>query len=162
MCRSLVKRCKTRDPFELADILGVHVEFDNLRRLKGYYSYMNRIRLIVISENLDSPMQALVCAHELGHDRLHFKLACRSPLRDEGFSSSGKTEIEANRFAANILVSDEDYLEYAELGYTSRQIASALCVCPEIVLIKERILTSDGIQLRIADMPRSDFLKRMD
>jgi Zn-dependent peptidase ImmA (M78 family) len=159
LCHALVKRCKTYNPFEIADMLDVSVEYDDIGKLKGYYCFMNRVRLIVINRALDDSMKRLVCAHELGHDRLHFRLALDSPLRDEGFGSAAKAEIEANCFVASLLIPDEEFIELACYGYTDRQIAMELETIPEIVQIKTRMMNQKGMQLRMPDMPKSTFLK---
>ena len=161
-CHTLAVKYRTYDPFEIADMLDVSVEYDDIGKLKGYYCFMNRVRLIVINRALDDRMKRLVCAHELGHDRLHFRLAMASPLRDEGFDSPAKTEIEANCFAAGLLVPDDEFVELACRGYTDRQIAMALGTFPEIVRIKTRIMSEKGMQLRLPDMPRSAFLKSLE
>lgn len=159
LCRAIVARYRTCDPFEIADALGVSVEYDDIGKLKGYYCFMNRVRMIVINEALDERMKRLICAHELGHDRLHFDLAMASPLRDEGFASTAKPETEANCFAASLLIPDDEFIELACDGYTDRQIAMALGTLPEIVQIKTRIICKKGMQLRMPDMPKSTFLK---
>lgn len=161
LCNALIKKYGTGDPFVIAEMLDVCVEYDDLRKLKGYYCYMNRVRMIVINAALDNQMKRLVCAHELGHDRLHFRMAMASPLRDEGFHSTAKTELEANRFAAGLLVPDDEFIQLASYGYTDKQIAMELGTFPEIVQIKARSLFAQGIQLRLVDMPNSKFLKTL-
>jgi len=161
LCHALINRYKTNNPFEIADALGICVEYDRISRLKGYYCCMNRVRMIVINSDLDERLRRLVCAHELGHDRLHYKLAAVSPLRDEGFNSQAKTEIEANRFAAGLLVLDDDFIELTSYGYTDEQIAMALNTFPEIARIKTKSLCETGLQFRLPDMPKSTFMKTL-
>lgn len=72
----LVKRFKTRDPFAIAEALGIEVIFcDGFGPLKGMYRVVKRNRFIFINKDLDERMQRIVCAHELGHDQLHRHLA---------------------------------------------------------------------------------------
>ena len=79
----LVKRCGTRDPFEIAADIGVEVMFcDNFGPLKGMYRVIKRNRFIFINNQLSGQMQRIVCAHELGHDQLHRNLAKDNPLRE--------------------------------------------------------------------------------
>ena len=79
----LVKRCGTRDPFEIAADIGVEVMFcDNFGPLKGMYRVIKRNRFIFINNQLSEQMQRIVCAHELGHDQLHRNLAKDNPLRE--------------------------------------------------------------------------------
>ena len=78
----LVRRCGTRDPFEIARQLGIEVIFcDNLGSLKGMYRVIKRNRFIFISSSLGDRMQRIVCAHELGHDQLHRKLYSGSVVK---------------------------------------------------------------------------------
>ena len=72
----IVKRCGTREPFSIADEMGIKVLFcDNFGPLKGMYRVIKRNRFIFINQNLSDQMQRIVCAHEIGHDQLHRHLA---------------------------------------------------------------------------------------
>ena len=67
----LVRRYKTRDPEQIARLLGVEVIYNpDFSRLKGFYIVMNRKRYIVVNDNLDDSQKRIVLSHELGHDRL--------------------------------------------------------------------------------------------
>ena len=73
----LVRRCGTRDPFRIAQELGIEVLFcEDFGPLKGMYRVIKRNRFIFINKDLSSRMQRIVCAHELGHDQLH-RLPCQ-------------------------------------------------------------------------------------
>ena len=81
--RKLVTRCGTRNPFEIARQLGIEVMFcDDFGPLKGMYRVIKRNRFIFINKNMSERMQIIVCAHELGHDQLHRKLAKTNALRE--------------------------------------------------------------------------------
>ncbi len=72
----LVRRCGTRDPFEIAGDIGIDIIYNgNFGPLKGMYRVIKRNRFIFINENLSPRMQRIVCAHEIGHDQLHRNLA---------------------------------------------------------------------------------------
>ena len=82
VCR-LKSKYKTSDPFSICRELGIDVrERADFKTLKGFYCVMNRGRFIVINENLNEHDKRIVCAHELGHDRLHRDIAAASVLRD--------------------------------------------------------------------------------
>ena len=50
---SLVKRCGTRDPFKIANELGIEVLFcDDFGPLKGMYKVIKRNRFIFINRDL--------------------------------------------------------------------------------------------------------------
>ena len=157
----LVKRCGTRDPFEIAADIGVEVMFcDNFGPLKGMYRVIKRNRFIFINNQLSEQMQRIVCAHELGHDQLHRNLAKDNPLREFMlYDMTTKPEYEANIVAAEILLDSNELLAYVyEYGYTSEQIARAMNTDINLVALKIAHLAQAGHNLRRIDY-RSDFLK---
>lgn len=80
---SLVQRYGTRDPFQIARELGITVLFcDGFGSLKGMYRVIKRNRYIFLNKDLDERMLRIVCAHELGHDQLHRKLAQTNSLHE--------------------------------------------------------------------------------
>ena len=157
----LVKRCGTRDPFEIAREIGVEVMFcDNFGPLKGMYRVIQRNRFIFINAALDEQMQRIVCAHELGHDQLHRHLAKGNALQEFMlYDMATKPEYEANIVAAEILLDTDELLEYVyEYGYTSEQIARAMHTDINLVALKIAHLAETGYDLRRIEH-RSDFLK---
>lgn len=110
----LVKEHQTRNPFEIADNLGIIVLFENLGSINGYYNTAFRQKFIHINCNLPDYKKLFTAAHELGHALLHPD--SNTPfLREKTYMSIDKMEIEANKFAVNLLISDEDLEEYKEL-----------------------------------------------
>ena len=61
-------------------------------------------------------------AHELGHAILHPKENCYFIRNYTGLLIS-KTEMEANKFAVELLLPDDILVEYAESGYTVEQVS---------------------------------------
>ena len=98
----LVRRCGTRDPFEMARQLGVEVLFcPDFGSMKGIYRVIQRNRFIFLNDGLTPQMQRIVCAHELGHDQLHRNLAKDGALREFMlYDMSTRPEYEANIVAA--------------------------------------------------------------
>ena len=80
----LVRRCGTRDPFQIANALGINVmdDCENLGSLKGMYCIVKRNRFIFLNKDLSPQMKRIVCAHEIGHDRLHRALAKKHGLQE--------------------------------------------------------------------------------
>jgi len=62
-------------------------------------------------------------AHELGHAILHRKQNCYF-IRNKTLLLNSKTELEANLFAAELLIDDDIILEYPE--YTTSQLSKLL------------------------------------
>ena len=67
-------------------------------------------------------------------------------------------EYEANVFASQIAIPDDDFLELAERGYDIEQIARALSSDINLVALKVDTLISQGYRLRQQEH-RNDFLK---
>ncbi|MFI2857908.1 ImmA/IrrE family metallo-endopeptidase [Paenibacillus sp. JSM ZJ436] len=118
LVRKLVRKHHTSCPFTLASLLGVHIRYADLgKSTKGLYVRKLRRRFIVIHSRLPLEWQRFVCAHELGHDRLH-KGISRLFLEDHSYFSPGKLERQAHRFAILLLTAnvtlqpDESLREY--------------------------------------------------
>lgn len=157
----LVRRCYTRDPFEIAESIGVDVLFcDDFGPLKGMYRVIKRNRFIFINKNLPEWLQRIVCAHELGHDQLHRHLAKNNPIQEFMlYDMRSKPEYEANIVAAEILLDNDELLEYIyQYRYSAEQIARAMHTDINLVALKIAHLNQLGYDLRPIDH-RSNFLK---
>ena len=120
----LVKKYGTRNPFTLADELGIIVQFADIKSLCGFYTPLKRQRVILLNSQLrnDENEKYLnaVMAHELGHAILHRDSQCYF-YSDRTFFLKSKPEVEANTFAAELLISDEDIFEHQ--SYTTAQLS---------------------------------------
>ena len=157
----LVGRFQTCDPFEIADALGIHVLFrENFGSLKGMYRVINRNRFVFINEDLNEPMQILVCAHEVAHDQMHRHLGVSNGLREFTFyDMTSRPEYEANIVAADILLDSNEILEYIYgCHYTVEEIACAMYTDPNLVAFKIKSLNHKGHSIP-EQFYRSDFLK---
>lgn len=104
--RRLSRKHNTRDPFILADALGILTVTEPLGALNGYYTKKYRIKIIHINSSLSESEQRFACAHELGHALLHPD--ANTPfLTKYTYLSVDKYEIEANKFALELLIPDE-------------------------------------------------------
>lgn len=106
---NLIKIFGTRDPFIIAEKIGINVQFrEYSKNIKGYcintYGDIN----IIINSSYDKIAQNIICAHELGHAILH------AEKFDNIFSVSfQKYEIDflerqANIFAAALLLKGDE------------------------------------------------------
>ena len=157
----LVRRCGTRDPFEIARQLGVEVLFcQDFGSMKGMYRVVKRTRFIFLNRDLTPQMQRIVCAHELGHDQLHRDLAKNGALQEFMlYDMTTKPEYEANIVAAEILLDTDEVLDYVyNFGYTSEQIAKAMSTDINLVALKVAHLAESTRGLRPIEH-RADFLK---
>jgi Zn-dependent peptidase ImmA (M78 family) len=105
--RKLIRKYQTNDPFELARCLNITIWFRDLGHgTRGLYIRKLRRRYIVIHEGLDEMWKRFVCAHELGHDRLHPGLS-RFWLDEQSFFNVGKFERQANKFGVRLLTAGD-------------------------------------------------------
>ena len=157
----LVSLCGTRDPHKIAKELGVEVLYCPFERQKGAYKVIMRNRFMFVKENLHPVMESIVLLHELGHDTLH---------RDEATQIGGfkefnvfdmrgsRMEFEANVFASTVALPDDDFIELAERGYDTQQIARALSSDINLVAMKGDLLRYQGYQFTPQEH-RNDFLR---
>lgn len=117
---SLVRKYNTRNPFEIVEHLNVIVVFYPLHGVKGFYQYFQRNNIIYINETLSNQESLFVCAHELGHMLLH-KKSNAIFMDSQTQLNTAKYEIEADRFAIDLLISDSDIAEH--LDFTNNQFS---------------------------------------
>lgn len=130
---SLVKKHKTRNPFEIIKGMNVILVPVPLEGVRGFYQYFQRNNIIYIDDSLPEHEQILVCAHELGHMLLHKKANALFMDTYTGFNTT-KYEKEADLFAMELLVPDQVFLEYQE--FTTDQIARALGYDEELIKLR--------------------------
>lgn len=115
LAERLVKRFGTRDPFRIAEELGYIIIYTPLVGVRGFYQYLKRCHIIYLDSELDEDTTRFVCAHELGHSLLHRGLN-RIFMDTRTFLVSGRYETEANRFAVDLIYSDEELQPYLSRG----------------------------------------------
>lgn len=155
-----IKKSGTRNPFNIAEDNGIMLIFDsNLNKMKGMYTIIKRNRIIIINNNMPERMQQIVCAHELGHDALHRQFAKDGGLREFMlYDMKSRPEYEANMYAADLLLDDDEVMELAKDGYDMQQVAGMLYTDINLVGLKMASMNYRGCDLRIGIEPRSDFL----
>jgi Zn-dependent peptidase ImmA (M78 family) len=158
--RALTVRCKTRDPYKIAEQLNIKVRFaEDFTRLKGMYAVVAKNRFVIMNRNLDEQTARIVLAHEIGHDRLHFDLAKRAGFSEIAlYDMKTRPEYEANIFAAELLLDTDEVLELIYDGRDTLETAKILHSDVNLVALKVASLTKQGYQFRLQDY-RSDFLK---
>lgn len=114
IAESLVRKHGTRDPFCIAQELGYVVIRTPMSGIRGFYQYAKRRHIIYVSSDLQEPEARFVCAHELGHALLH-QGHNRIFTDTNTYFVTDRPEIEANRFAVDLLYDDDDlrfFLDY--------------------------------------------------
>ena len=146
----LVSKLDTRNPHKIAEELGIEIVSLDFKKQRGAYKVFMRNRFIFIKSDLHPVMEKIVLLHEIGHDSLHRDAA----IRAGGFKEfnifdmrESRMEYEANIFAAQISLPDDEILEYIEQGYDIQQIALAMDSDINWVALKTDTLIAQGYRL---------------
>lgn len=107
IAESLVRKCKTRDPFRIAQELGYVVMRVPLTGIRGFYQRLKKRHVIYIDSDLPEQEARFVCAHEIGHVLMH-RGYNRIYMDSNTYFPTNRQEIEADRFAVDLLYDDDD------------------------------------------------------
>lgn len=127
-----VNKYNTRNPFKIADYLGILYQIGNIG-CSGCYMFLKNHRYIFINQNLSEPETQMVMAHELGHAILHRKENCYF-IRNQTLLLNSKNEKEANLFAAELLIPNEIILE--NYNFTVNQLSRLLGYDEKLIEIR--------------------------
>ena len=131
----LFNKYRTKDPYTLASHLNIYIHELPFEGDLGMYTFIQKKKVIILSDTLDEFQKRFVLAHELGHAILHPR--CNSYfLRKHTNAKTFFYEKEANTFAAELIISDDELKDVLEYGYTIPQIASYFCVPEDLVKLK--------------------------
>ena len=132
---NLCRKYKTRNPYELIDAMGIILQYgENMEKVRGFYLYANRIKLICVGNGLPEHIERFVISHELGHAVMHKQSS--APFLQSTFLSLDKMEIEANKFAAELVIPDEEIMEHWE--YTIDEWAMFYGLPREVIELRFR------------------------
>lgn len=106
----LVRRFRTRNPFEIIKGLNAIVVFAPLIDTRAFYQYFQRNNIIYIDESIPYHEQMFECAHEMGHMFLH-KKANAIFMDTRTFMNGNRYEKEADTFAMDLLIGDDMLIE---------------------------------------------------
>ncbi len=129
----------SNDPFKLCSYLDITVLIHDLGpELLGFFQRTeNDTEMLHINSRLNDHERTYACGHELGHAILQPDLSISFFIKNPLFVKN-RYEIEADTFAAELLLSD-DILEKYE-GFTIEQIAAAENVPKRLIDLKFRNL----------------------
>lgn len=171
ICRE-VERLKRKfhetDPFLLCDAMGIILLYEPMGTYpgacKGFFLAQSRKRSITVNSDLPEAIQRIIVTHELGHAVLHAKAVGVKTFHDfELFDSTSLMEYEANIFAAEFLMDDDDVLEKLNEDISFFGAASLLRVPPELLDFKFRLMKRNGYKLIDPPlMANSNFLKNVE
>lgn len=126
---SLAQKHGTRDPFKIAAALGYTIIYTPLVGVRGFYQFIKRCHIIYLDTDLDEHEARFVCAHELGHSLLHRGLN-RIFMDTRTFMRTGRYELEADRFAADLIFDDADLQDLLEQSLPTA--AACMGISPDL------------------------------
>lgn len=116
--KDLIKKYKTRNPFEICDLMEIAVIKTALpSNINGFFSNSGGNKIIFINDALSEKKAQFCCAHELGHAIMHDNLNSVFLSSDTYFCSQ-KFENQADAFASHLLFEDANVL-YERFGFTT-------------------------------------------
>ena len=163
----LKKKYNESDPFRLCRCMGIILLFRPLGTavdaVKGFFLESKRIRTITVNSDLPLFIQKIIVSHELGHAVLHRSSGVHAFHDVTMYDSTSVYEKEANLFAAEYILDDEDVLEALNQDSTFFTAASELMVPAELLDFKFRVLKWKGYKLMESPMTaKNNFLRDME
>ena len=127
---------------------------------KGFFLVNARCKVITINSDLPEEIRRIILAHELGHAILHCGPALAAFHDFSPFDFNNQMEYEANIFAAEFLLDNEDVLDALHDQIDLYSMAKLFCVPPELMDFKNRILQREGYDSRASYIAHGGWLKR--
>ncbi len=155
------------EPEKLAEAMNVLVRYEPMGTAqdccKGFFISFCRQKHITVNADLPEELQRVILMHELAHVVLHCRIGATATFHDFAvFDTASRKEYEANVFAADYLLRDEEVLELLNDDLSFFGAAAQLGVPPELLDFKFRLMKRRGYELREPPLTaRGDFLRRI-
>lgn len=147
----LVNKYGSRDPFDLCRALGIKLLFQAMGKdpdaVKGFFLESKRIRTITVNSDLPRVIQKIIVAHELCHAINHRDNGIHAFHDITMFDYTSDMEKDANLFAAELLLEDQDVLEVLNQDTTFFSAAAMLYVPAELLDFKFRVMKWKGYKM---------------
>lgn len=155
---------RTNDLYEICRAMKIRIQTFPMgtseESCKGFFLMNARCKVITINSDLPDHIQRIILAHELGHAILHSDAAISAFHEFAMFDDSDRMEYEANVFAAEFLLEDDEVTERLEEQMDFFTMAKVLSVPPELLDFKCRILQRQGYEIKAPYIAKGNFLKR--
>ena len=158
---------RVSDPFELCSEMGIILLPKPLgtapNAIKGFFLEIKRIKTITVNSDLPQIIQKIIVAHEIGHAALHHRSGIHAFHEVAMFDESSDMEREANLFAAEFLLRDDEVFETLNSDTTFFTAAAKLYVPIELLDFKFRIMKWKGYKMiEPPILANSNFLRDME
>lgn len=135
--RNLVRKYGTRNPERIAKELDIEIVRRNYKNTMGFFKKELSRKFIIVNSNLSYDEQQIVIAHELGHALLHSSNRTVF-IHEYTLFPRGKVELEANRFAAELLIDELEIDKHSLLEMCTSQLACYYGVPSQLIEYKFR------------------------
>ncbi|MGM7634212.1 ImmA/IrrE family metallo-endopeptidase [Bacillus sp. Hm123] len=134
--KQLTKKYKTNNPYEIAAAKNIYViERDLHESIYGFYKYIRKNKFIFINSNIQQTLKPFTCAHELGHSEMHPRV--NTPfLKANTLFTIDKIEVEANKFAVELLLPDEELYQYQHTNLSIHEISELYGIPRDLAHLK--------------------------
>lgn len=158
------KKLMSSDPYELLDDMGVVLRRSSAYPrdgLRGYCAIINRTKYVVINCKQPAAEQRVVAGHEAGHLILHKAELRAGAMSDfDVYNVTGRLERQANFFAADFLIDDDDVLDLMRSRDADFfNVAKELCIPAPFFAFKLYSMVSRGYSMRVPVDLNNTFLK---
>ena len=161
----LIGHYEERDPLTLAEAMDILVSCEPMgygdNCCKGFFVSYYGIRHITVNSDLPDVLRQVILAHELGHAVLHRHAGDPSFVDIAIFDSVDPKEYEANLFAAELILDDNDVISTLKETNNFFQTASVLGVPSELLDFKFKLLRHKGFAFNSPVTVSGDFLRRV-
>ncbi len=147
----LKNKYQTANPMEICENLGICLLFQPMgtheNAIKGFVIGVDGVFTVTVNSDLPENIQRVIVAHELCHALKHCSDRVTSFSDSALFDETSEMEKEANIFAAELLIDDNDILSLCDENVGFFELASQLLVPAELLEFKFRIMKQRGINI---------------
>lgn len=162
---ALKRKYEETDPAQLCEQLGILIVYKSFgtapNAIKGFFVEKCRIKAIIVNDDLPDVIKRIIIAHELGHAVLHKDAGRLSAFHEVAlFDETSEQERDANLFAAELLLDDNDVFDVLNSDSTFYSAAAKLFIPMELLDFKFRCMKWKGYKLiEPPETVYNDFLK---
>ena len=161
------RKYQETNPFRLCEAMGIKLIFmpmgNDPDAVKGFFLECKRIRTITINSDLPLVIQKIIVAHEICHAIYHRYTGIHAFHEIAMFDYTSAMEKEANLFAAEYLLDDQEVFDVLNRDTTFFSAAAALYVPAELLDFKFRLMKWKGYKLIEPPISaRSNFLRDVE
>ena len=165
--KNIQKEYEENNPFHLCRDMNILLRQVNLGTepdaIKGFFLKNKNIQSITVNSDLPESIQQIIIAHELGHCILHSHPGVQAFHDIALFDECSILEKEANLFAAELLLNDQDVYEVLNQDTTFFTTARTFCVPAELLDFKFRIMKWKGYKLTEPPISaQNNFLSKLE